>query len=289
MKTLLYLSYGRGPHELEVIYSIHTARHCSHGDDDFQIVVYTDHPDSFSSTPADIEYICTEQWNEWGGPQNFNHRRKILALQHAIKANHAPVILVDGDTWWRGPVTNAFERVSPGNAVMHIREGSIADISGPRVPELRAMVSEHQFELTDGSEARIPIDCQMWNAGVIGLHQDDGKILSEVIHLTDQFCAVSDLHILEQFAFSFLLQTKTMLTESFDLVFHYWPPYLHTPFRTVLPQLLEQAKHTGATSQTAFLYKHRPRPSLARRAKVILKRIGQWCGLLRGRSRSNEW
>lgn len=289
MNTLLYLSYGQGPHELEVIYSVWSARHCSADGDNLRIVIYTDHPDSFSNVEADVELISTDQWSEWGGPQNFNHRRKILALQHAIQKTDAPVILVDGDTWWRGSVQQLFERVAPGRAVMHIREGSIAEIDGPRISELRSLIGDNQFDLADGSSAKIPADCQMWNAGVIGLHPNDSGILNDVIHLTDQFCSRCELHILEQFAFSFLLQTKMQLTEAFDLVFHYWPPYLHTPFRDVLPQLLDQAKQVEAESRAAYLYKYRPRPSLSRRGKVILKRIGQWCGLLRGRSRSNEW
>jgi len=288
MKTLLYLSYGQGPHELEVIYSVYSARHRSPNSENLRIVIYTDHPDSFSSVPADVEFISTQQWNEWGGPQNFNHRRKILALQHAISSIAARVILVDGDTWWRGPADQVFDRICAGQTVMHIREGSIAEIKGPRIAELRSLIRGHQFELADGSAATIPADCQMWNAGVLGLHPDDASLLDDVIHLTDQFCSKSDLHILEQFAFSFLLQTRTQLREASDLVFHYWPPYLHTPFRNVLPGLLQQAEDLEGIQKARYLYAGRPRPTLARRGKVILKRIGQWCGLIRGQSRSNE-
>ena len=129
----------------------------------------------------------------------------------------------------------------------------------------------------------------MWNTGVIGLHCDDANLLDNVIHLTDQFCSNSDLHILEQFAFSYLLQTKTQLRESSDLVFHYWPPYLHKPFQKVLPGLLQQAEKLESAEKTRWLYAGRPRPTLARRGKVILKRLGQWCGLIHGQSLSNEW
>jgi hypothetical protein len=289
MKTLLYLSYGLGPHEREVIYSVYTARHCSPNAAGFRILVYTDHPDSFASVPADVEFISTQQWNAWGGPHNFNHRRKILALQHAISKTADSVILVDGDTWWRGAVESLFRRIDAGRTLMHIREGSISEINGPRIAELRALVREHRFNLPDGSAVEIPGNCQMWNAGVIGLHPHDARLLDDVIHLTDQFCSKSDLHILEQFAFSFLLQTKTALHEASDLVFHYWPPYLHIPFRKVLPDLLQYAEKLDGAEKAAWLYVGRPRPTILRRAKVIIKRLGQWSGLIRGQSRSNEW
>jgi hypothetical protein len=289
MKTLLYLSYGRGPHEREVIYSVYTARHCSPNAAGFRILIYTDHPDSFASVPADVEFISTQQWNAWGGPHNFNHRRKILALQHAISKNVDSVILIDGDTWWRGAVESLFRRVDSGRTLMHIREGSISEINGPRIAELRSLVSEHRFNFPDGSAVEIPGNCQMWNAGVIGLHPHDAPILDDVIHLTDQFCSKSDLHILEQFAFSFLLQTKTALHEASDLVFHYWPPYLHAPFRRILPGLLKSAEELEGPEKAAWLFARRPRPTTLRRGKVIIKRLCQWMGLIRGQSRSNEW
>jgi hypothetical protein len=289
MNTLLYLSYGKGLHELEVIYSVHSARHCSKNCPDLRIVIYTDNPDSFSSVPANVEFISTKQWSEWGGPHMFNHRRKILSLQHAIRNLESPVILVDGDTWWRDSPEKLFRRIRPGATVMHIREGSIAEIQGKRIQDLRSLVRNYQFQFLNGSSAYIPGDCQMWNAGVIGLHPDDGSILDEVINLTDQFCDHAELHVLEQFAFSFLLASRTTLAEANDLVFHYWPSYLHAPFRQVLPTVIEEAGKLDPAKKAAFLYRWRPRPSVMRRGKVIVKRIAQWCGFLQGQSRSNEW
>lgn len=289
MKTLLYLSYGQGLHELEVIFSIYSARHLSPNCSDFQIVIYTDHPESFTSVPANVEFISTQKWKEWGGPQNFNHRRKILALQHALRNADAPVILVDGDTWWRNSVEMLFQRIRPGSSVMHILEGSITEIQGERIRDLRSLVNNHQFHFLNGTVAQIPSDCQMWNAGVIGLHPNDVSILDEVIYLTDQFCDRGKLHVLEQFAFSFLLATRTSLSEASDLVFHYWPPYLHQPFRRLLPAIMLGAKNVAPSEKGNFLYRWRPRPSVFRRGKVIVKRLAQWCRLLHGRSRSNEW
>lgn len=289
MRTLLYLSYGQGLHELEVAYSVYSARYWSANAAGFRILIYTDHPGSFASVPADVAFISAQQWSAWGGSQNFNHRRKILALQHAIKESCDAVVLVDGDTWWRRPVEEMFRRVEAGRSTMHIREGSIAEIRGPRVAELRSLAGRHQFSLADGTPVTIPVNCQMWNAGVVGIHAHDAAILDDVIHLTDQLCAKSDLHILEQLAFSYLLQSRTALSEASDIVFHYWPPYLHTPFRSVLPGLMEYAGKLEDSQKAAWLYASRPRPTLLRRTKVIIKRLGQWCGLIRGQSRSNEW
>ena len=67
----------------------------------------------------------------------------------------------------------------------------------------------------------------IWNAGVIGLDPADAKLLDEVLDLTDQFCACSNLHVLEQLAFSYVLTQRSVVSETHDIVFHYWPPYLH--------------------------------------------------------------
>ena len=52
----------------------------------------------------------------------------------------------------------------------------------------------------------------MWNAGVIGIHQHDKDCLPEVLGFTDSLVTKSDLHVLEQFAFSWVLTKKNSLS-----------------------------------------------------------------------------
>lgn len=282
LKTL-FLSYGTGLHQAEVKYAVRCLSvHSQLIPAD--VLVYTDTPAYFDGLPACVEYIPAAQWTEWGGAQNFNHRRKILALQRALQASAGPVLLLDGDTWLRKPLSLLCDRIAPGCGVMHIREGQIGSVQSPLYQQLRQLLQSPA-----GQGFGISLQSSMWNAGVIGLHPEDLPLLHEVLQLTDLMCQHSSLHILEQLAFSYVLSQRIHLSEAADVVFHYWPPYLHNPFRKKLPGLLTQVAAMPASRQVPFLYSHRPRPGLARRGKVICKRLLEGIGLLRGYCRSNEW
>lgn len=285
MMQVLLLSYGHGLHQQEVIFAVHSILHRGGQDATCQIVIYTDEPDVFAGLPVRVQLVTPQQWQEWGGPRNFNHRRKILAMQHLLKESGLPVVLVDGDTWFRGSLRSLAERIGPGRGVMHIQEGRVSVVQTPLYRNLHALLTQESTI----QDLKIAPDAWMWNAGVIGLHPDQLALTDNVLQITDRLCAVSSLHILEQFAFSWVLQQHIQLTEAADIVFHYWPPYLHKPFRKILPGLMQQAAALPAEQRSAFLYGHRPRPGLLRRGKVVAKRVLQWLGALRGYCRSNEW
>lgn len=289
MKTLLYLSYGQGPHELEVVYSALSVCRCSDHGPEFQIVVYTDNADAFQNLPLVTHYISPAEWIVWAGPQRFNHRRKIMAFRHALEHSEDPVVLLDGDTWMRGSVRTLFDRVAPGQSVMHIQEGRVGEVNTLVYQRLNAVIEQLQLSDSEGGQMCLPLNPVMWNAGVIGLHPADASLLDEVLSLTDHLCKLSDLHVLEQFAFSHVLATRTSLREAADLVFHYWPPYLHEPFRKKLPLLMKSVEHLPLEQKIETLYAYRPRAGFLRRSKVIAKRVLQFAGLLQGQCRSNEW
>lgn len=289
-KSLLFISYGQGLHEHEIAYavwSIHSHRKTKGFK---KILVYSDRPNEFSNLPGVVLVaIPKETWEEWGGPYRFNHRKKIFALQHALAEHGGSVVLLDGDTWFRKPVERLFDRVGPGRSLMHIREGNIGAIEGPRTTELRNLLDRSTVTLASGDRVSLTSHTDMWNAGVIGLHHSNRGLLDDVLAMTDQLCAQSDLHVLEQFAFSWVLSRKTKLSEAADVVFHYWPPYLHQPFRAKVEGLMARANQLPEDQRAEFLYQHRPRPTTIRRGKVILKRCAQALGLVRGRARTNEW
>lgn len=286
MNRLLYISYGRGLHEHEVIFSLATAK--KWGGSDWRAVILTDHPESFAGIDADVEFVSSATWDDWAGPHQFAHRRKILALQHAFEAEAVPTVLVDGDTWFRGGVSKVFDRIAPGRTVMHIREGAVSHIRSPLMSKMTKFLDNNHFDAAEEMNV-MSSTSQMWNAGVVGLHPDDSGLLEKVLQLTDQFCEQSDLHVLEQFAFSWLLSQQSQLAETSDLIFHYWPPYLHQPFRGRVAEIMKSAKDLPEKERAEYLFANRPRPTTVRRAKVVAKRIGQLLGLIRGRCRSNEW
>jgi hypothetical protein len=281
---LLFLSYGIGPHQMEVEFAVRSLRIQDPDLSVDDVLVYTDTPDNFNKLAAKIKFIPSTQWDEWGGPKNFNHRRKILALDDALKHNECPVLLLDGDTWLIQSIKHIIPRIGPRRGVMHIREGQIRKVQSPMYEQLRDLLVSEK-----GQQTRIPLDAWMWNAGAIGLHPEQRPLLQEVLHLTDFLCEYSSMHVLEQLAFSFVLSQKIELQGVSDIVFHYWPPYLHKPFRLRLPEIMAQAASLPESEQAAFLYSRRPRPSIARRFKFVCKRILEALGLSDGYCRSNEW
>ena len=289
--NLLYLSYGQGLHEQEVAFSLLSAwRWAEPGANEIRFLVYTDHPESFAGLPVTIELVPREQWDEWAGPFQFNHRRKIIALGHALQKYSGATVLLDGDTWFRKSPRLLFGRVGPGHAVMHIREGRLTEIKMPIPLEMAGLLQRYRFTDSSGRVVEIPASSAIWNAGVVGMHPGDKGLLGEVLHLTDQMCAKSKLHILEQFAFSYVLEQRMVqLTEAADVVFHYWPPYLHEPFRLKLPRIMAEYASLPLAERAGRCYVERPRPTMSRRAKVIAKKGLQTLGLLRGGARSNEW
>lgn len=290
MKNLLYISYGVGLHQQEAIFSLLSALHWTGPEPrDLRFLILTDRPEDFASLPATVEFIEPEQWHAWSGPTRFNHRCKILALQHVIRNYGTPTVLLDADTWFRKSPYKLFNRIAPGKTVLHIREASICDISTPEGRKFANFVTQNRFLSSVGHDFSIPVQTNLWNAGVVGLDPADLNLLDEVLFLTDQFCARSDLHILEQLAFSYLLAQRTSLQETHDIVFHYWPPYLHNPFRQKLPDIMRRCEGLTLEDRVRHCYAQRPRPTLPRRGKVIIKRCLQAVGFLRGRSRSNEW
>lgn len=290
MRTILYISYGSGAHEQEVIFSLLSAlRWLGPDRANIRFLIFTDRPATFEGLPATVEYIAPQQWTAWAGPTRFNHRLKILALRQALAQYRDPTVLLDGDTWLRRDPRELFNRIAPGRTLMHIREARIVDIDSPQGTQLNAFLKAERFTWSGAEDGRIPCTVSLWNAGVIGLHPDDAGLLDEVLTLTDEFCARGSLHILEQLAFCLILSTRTALGEAAEIVFHYWPPYLHEPFRVLLPELAASTAALPLDQRIEVFHQHRPRPTFPRRIKVVFKRCLQALGVVPIGTRSNEW
>jgi hypothetical protein len=291
MAQIVYLSYGRGPHELEVAFSVLSALKWQHESTDraYEIVIYAEHPEAFAGLPAVIREVSAEQWVDWSGATDFKHRRKIKVLQDAMQQRAVKTVLLDGDTWWRGEPERLFKRIGPGRSVMHIREGQLDWMGTAKAHAMASFLRGRTFIGKNGEQFEFSSSDPMWNAGVIGLDPADSGLLEEVLRLTDQLCAEGELHVLEQYAFTAILGRMTRLAEAADLVFHYWPPYLHDPFRAKLPRLMEACQALSIPERAVLCYQERPCPSWKRKGKVLLKRVLQVGGVLGPGCRTNEW
>jgi hypothetical protein len=284
--TLLYLSYGPGPHADETLYSLLTLRRFSEGAlEGITIRIVTDQVDFFEPHGFDVVPVTPATMEEWQGPARFTHRCKIMALKLVMERFGGKCILVDGDTYFRRPPGRLFRRIGPGHSMMHGIEGQVGD-------------SRHQFNRHMGEilEDRVPghlplIDLAhgsstvQWNAGVVGLDPAHFPLLDEVLELTDYFRSRTDAPTSEQLSFSIILAARTRIMPSRDVIFHYNVSPDRASFRSRLPELLAHSAGLPARERAGWLYARRFVPALKVKARNLVKDVLNLTGVLPARDR----
>jgi hypothetical protein len=279
-KTLLYLSWGDGHHVRQLAFSVLSAVHFLGPEHPgYRIVVYTDRPDLYTDLPVTTRALDAATLEEWAGPHRLAMRRKILAQRAAVEADGDPAVLVDGDTYFLRSPEHLFARVGPGRTVMHVRESSLATLTRGSQTQADIVNLLATTPLHDLAGNVLDVrDPWMWNAGVVGLHPADARLFDEVVHTCDEVCAAKFTYFAEQYAFSYWLPKSTRTSETMDVVFHYWRPYLRTAFNARLDGLIRAAAHLPLPDRAARLYADRPIPPLKRRVvrqvKEALHRVG---------------
>lgn len=277
-KTLLYLSYGVGPHVQEIIFSILSFHHLSGPKDDIAVVVYTDTPDAFGGLGVEIEVLDPSLLTAWLGGSTYIHRRKLACMIDAVQRRPGKVVFVDGDTYFRRSPHLLFDRVGPGRCCMHLLEIRLRESSSKAHRDLADIVRDHRFVDGRGDAVSFAANPVMWNSGVIGVHSDDAARLDDALVLLDQLWAViRSVHTVEQFAVGCFLE-RLDLQATDDVVFHYWPLPLRDPFRKLLPDILRAGLQLPVAERAAFSYAARPRPSAGMRLKMAIKRCLQRAG-----------
>lgn len=269
MNNLVYCVYG-DKCAREALFSIMSAiRLEGLPAKDWRLLIYTDDPRPFARFDAAIERLDEQRLKDWAGSANFGHRRKICVLRHAI-SNYGRSVLVDSDTYFLRPPRRLFEKVSPGNAIMHMREALLRRFAY-LTPLLESLCAE-PFEV-QGWVYKFTRDWLMWNSGIVGLDPADESLVERVIMLTDAIHERSPSLLSEQIAFTVAFKESTNLREADEIVYHYWPADLREQFQSVLRGLLEHFATADIGLLTERLYELRPRPKLKRRVKARAKEI----------------
>jgi hypothetical protein len=276
--VLLYTSFGPGPHVDEVLFSIPSAVFKRKSADDFRIVIFTDDPLPFESTPAEIVVIDQKQSDEWAGPHNYVYRRKICGFAHALRQYNAPVAMIDGDTYFLAPPEDLFGRIAPGKTLMHCPEGRIGYLVALGFAR-HELAKAHVTTTTD--DLRLTTEWMMWNSGVVGVHPADVALVDRSIALNDAVQQATGIRVSEQIAFTHVLSNNSQLQPARDLVFHYHEGFMRKPFRAKLPELLAHAATIPSAQQPAWLYSHRPKPPLKKKLSATIKRPLKRLGLFK--------
>jgi hypothetical protein len=280
--SLLYLSYGQGPHVDQLVYSVLSALHLVDREQNkCRIIVYTDDPDVLGDLPVHLERLNAKVLTEWGGPFGFIHRRKILAIKDALQKFGGRLGYCDCDTYFLKNPSKLFGRIHPGCTAMHIMEGNLYD---SHAAPLGNFLRDHDLRHLSGQRWNITPDTPMFNAGVIGLHEADISMLDEVLHLTDQIYPHVRRDTIEQFAFSACFQQYTKLRQSYDIVHHYWPTPGRALFNEELRRVLGDPSISSQEERFRRLLPHQPCQGISynrhsvttgRRMRRVISRVAQ--------------
>jgi len=224
----------------------------------YRVVVYTDAPDHFAGLGAGVaaEPLDPATLRRWRGPLDFVHRAKLELLLDAFAKYDGRLLYADSDTYFAADPTRLFDRLEPGAALMHEREGRLAERTNGILRKMDRFVREHSFTLPGGESVRIPPDTEMWNAGVVGLHPDDRPLLRTALELTDAMYALYRKHVMEQLAVSYVLQTRLALRAADDVVYHYWR--YRAQLAPLLADFFEAHAHASPDDLAAAAFALRP-------------------------------
>jgi len=85
------------------------------------------------------------------------------------------------------------------------------------------------------------------------------------------------VHTVDQLAYSYFLE-RIRVSESYDIVYHYWPANLRAPFRCRLPEILASGEGSPPKERGEAAFAQRPRADTHRKVEMglraVLRRLG---------------
>lgn len=237
MKILLYHIYGdQRNYHLELSYSVLSAYRFLRDDPrGVRIVLVADEQNKRPDLPVENIVVSAETLDEWSLDWSYHHAIKPCAVQHVMQLYQAPVISLDTDTFFLAHPAELFDRIAPGNGLMHVSEGSLRE--SVSWAEWQALI-----EKSDGEIGRWSItpETVMHNSGAFGLSVEDAGILDAAKELIASIRTMSDMFTTEQLAISMVLSEKMTVSHCPDIVDHYWHgprAYFHYQMNKFFPEV----------------------------------------------------
>ena len=279
-KTIMYLSYGKGPHVAEAQFSLATAfRLLPARTPGYRYVVYTDDPAPFVDLGVEIRLIEAAELSAWLGPSDYPHRRKIMSIIDALERYGGDVAFVDSDTWFRKSPKRLFSRIGPGKTCFHVWEGKVSQSKQWADNALiKALAASDPILDLSGKPLPMSGESPMWNTGVFGINVADLERFKSVLGVVDQLWEVSKMMHVDQFA-SGIVMSSNRYRQSIDIVFHYWPWYLKDRFREELPAILDELSRLPPERRPQAAFERRVRATPAQVVKHYGRRAMRAVGL----------
>lgn len=217
---LVFQAYGQLNIIHQNIFSIFSLLNKLNGQfEELKIIVYTDNANAFEKYFSGIPQISyrkidAAQIKKWRGAIDFVHRVKVEILKEVSEQYHDDVFYVDGDTLFLDSPIKLFKLVDNKNSLMHICENVISTGKDPLSKKIKKYLKKYQPDIS--------IHTSMWNAGVLGISKSINNCHQQVLDLTDKMYSQYPKHVMEQLAFSYVLQNQTQIHPADKVILHYW-------------------------------------------------------------------
>ena len=252
MKLLVTQSFGRENEYKRVILSILSFWAIYSGDKSrIKTVLSTDKPDYFKSyfegIPVEYIVLTPDKIKIMRGQIDFIHRMKIALIEEAFQRHPgADMLYMDSDTIFLKDPKILVENIHGNNSFMHLVEFSYDDykkFANQRIGEANhlafiELLENKKFTTSAGEEEFHSLTG--WNAGVMGLPAKVADFLPDIYALTDAFYLAAPLNGSEQAAFSYILQTRTILQDCEEYVYHYWGIFKKQIIDSVLSKIIDK-------------------------------------------------
>lgn len=223
---IVYQAYGRQDIVQQVLFSIATLKSKAGGALPAMVEIYTDRAESlqgFFAGEKNVRFvsITPQEIIAYRGAIDFVHRVKLKILERASADFDEPIIYLDGDVFFQKDPTALFAKITSTDSLMHICESRLDEAKDPLTKKIAKFIKKNEFTIDDKTW-KMPLETEMWNAGVIGIHPANKYFFHEMLELTDQMYSRYQKHVMEQLAVSYVLQRKTKIHSSHLEIIHYW-------------------------------------------------------------------
>lgn len=280
---LIYQAYGKLEILQECIYSItQLLQYYKAKNSPFKIVVVTDNVPYFQQYLAQSEVLIYEpisidKFNEWKGAINFVHRVKIEVLQYITAKYNGNYLYADTDIYFLQPIDELFNQIAQGKHLMCFKEWGIAE--GKNILYKRL----NKFIQSKANITPIKPSDVMYNAGILGFNESFIPSLQKVLELTDKLHPLHPIFIIEQLAFSYVMQLEAPVIPTEKIyTYHYWN---FKEFRQVLANVFAKYNNSETIAKALVNIKvdamHQPKlayeklPSIQRKLMKLLGKTWQ--------------
>jgi hypothetical protein len=187
-----------------------------------EIAVFTDRPAEFVDLNVHIVPATMATIKSWQRPYCHPHRLKIELIHHVFSGIEAPLIYVDGDTFWQSSPSTVISHIANGASVMHDLEHVLA---ANFFPKMLAVMEDKTLLCKAGFSVDPTEQISMYNCGLIGLPR---RLDPEILRCACRLCDFLSLQVprkmewAEQLAFSYLLPRAGPVATCPTEVVHYW-------------------------------------------------------------------